>query len=119
MVELMEMKAPNVIGVRISGKIEKADIEKIKKEIDARLAIFKKLRAYVEVKSFEGITLDALAEDLKLAFPLYGGFEKKAVVCDKGWIGKLVGFGDRLFPGVEVRHFSFDRKREALEWVES
>jgi len=119
MIELMEMKAPNVIGIRITGRIEKADIERIRKEIDTRLAVFKKLRAYVELKSFEGITLDAVAEDLKLAFPHLRHFEKKAVVSDKGWIGKLVDVSDKLLPGIEARHFTFDRKREAIAWVES
>ncbi len=119
MLELIAIQAKNVVGIRISGKIEKADIEKVKKEVEARLAVFRKLRVYVELESFGGISLEALVADLKWAFPHLKNFEKKAVVSEKGWIGKLVGVGNLLVPGIEVRHFTFEEKREALAWAAS
>ena len=58
-------------------------------------------------------------EDIRFAFPHLRNFEKKAVVSEKGWVEKLIDIGDKLFPSIEVRHFSFDQKDEAIKWVQS
>ena len=117
MIELLSIPADHVIGVRIAGKLEKADIDKTAKAIEAKLTVHDKVNIYAEITSFEGITLDALVADMKFVFPHLRDFAKKAVVSEKHWIEKLVAIGDKLFPSVEVRHFSFDQKEEALKWV--
>ena len=118
MIELVPIPATNVIGVRIVGKMEKADIDKTTQEIEKKLTVHDKVNIYAEIESFEGITIEALVADVKFAFPHLRDFNKKAVVSEKPWIENLVAIGDKLFPSVEVRHFSFDQKDEALQWVQ-
>jgi hypothetical protein len=36
------------------------------------------------------------------------------VVSDKSWVETLVKIGDKLFPGVDVKYFSFDEKDSAI-----
>jgi hypothetical protein len=119
MIEFIPIPADNVIGVRIAGKMEKADIDKTAKAIEEKLTIYDKVNIYAEIESFEGITLKALVADIKFAVPHLRDFEKKAVVSEKHWIENLVAIGDKLFPSVEVRHFAFDQKDEALKWVQT
>ena len=119
MIELIELQSQNVVGVRVSGKIDKTDIEKTTKAIEDKLAAVDRLRIYVELESFGGISIEALVEDIRFAFPHLRNFEKKAVVSEKGWVEKLIDIGDKLFPSIEVRHFSFDQKDEAIKWVQS
>ena len=118
MIELIPLPVDNVIGVRLSGKMEKADIEKTSKAIEEKLTVHEKVNIYAEIESFDGISFEALVADIKFAFPHLRDFEKKAVVSEKHWIERLVVIGDKLFPSVEVRHFSFDEKDEALKWVQ-
>ncbi len=119
MIELIPLPMDNVIGVRLSGKMEEADIEKTVKAIEEKLTVHDKVNIYAEVESFNGISFDALVADIKFAFPHLRDFEKKAVVSEKHWIKNLVAIGDKLFPSVEVRHFSFDERDEALKWIQA
>lgn len=118
MIQLIPIPTDNVIGIRMSGKMEKADIEEITKAIEEKLTVHDKVNIYAEIESFEGISLEALVADMTFAFPHLHDFNKKAVVSEKHWIEQLVSIGDKLFPSVEVRHFSFDQKDDALRWVQ-
>jgi hypothetical protein len=119
MMQMLPMPVDHVIGVRISGKIEKSDIETTAKAIEAKLTVHDKVNIYAEIASFDGISLEALVADMKFAFPHLRDFEKKAVVSEKHWVEQLVAIGNKWFPSIEVRHFSCDEKDEALKWVQS
>ena len=119
MIQLLPMPIAKVVGVRISGKMEKADIEQVAKTIEAKLAAHDKVSIYAEIESFEGISFEGLVADIKFALPHLHDFDKKAIVSEKRWIEHLVAIGDKLFPSAEVRHFSFDERDEALRWVQA
>ena len=117
MIQIVPIPVDKVIGLRISGKMEKADIDKAAEAIEEKLIMHDKVDLYAEIASFEGISLEALVADIKFALPHLRDFEKQAVVSDKHWIEHLVAIGNKLFPSIEVRHFTFDQKDEALKWV--
>jgi hypothetical protein len=72
---------------------------------------------YVEVQHLEGVSLSAIAEEIKFVFPNLRRIKKEAVVSNENWIKRWVALGDRFFPGAEARHFSFEDKDEALAWL--
>ncbi|MGF1460324.1 MAG: STAS/SEC14 domain-containing protein [Leptolyngbyaceae cyanobacterium] len=115
--ELIEMTSDRVVGIRIDGKIQKADIETVEQAFAEKFDRYDKASIYVEVVSLGGITLDALLEDLKFAREKFRRFEKKAVVSEHQWLGKLTAIGDRLFPSLEVQHFAMADKETAIAWV--
>lgn len=119
MIELLEMGISGVIGVRVSGRIEKSDMDRVIAAAKATFDEAEKIRAYVEMEDFDGISFEALLEDLKFAFPNLGRLEKKAVVSDTKWMETIVAMGDRLFPNAEIKHFPFDRVAEAKTWISS
>lgn len=118
-IDILDMGAAAVIGVRISGKIDKPDVDRVIAAVKARINAAEKLGVYVEVESFDGISFEALLEDLKFALPNLGKFKKKAVVSDTQWMETLTTISDRLFPNVEIKHFSLDRTAEAKSWITS
>ena len=64
-----------------------------------------------------GITFDPLADDVKLALANLKGFDKKAVVSGEEWVEETAEFVDKLFPGIEIRHFSpEERGRRRSGW---
>ncbi|MGK7919698.1 MAG: STAS/SEC14 domain-containing protein [Trichodesmium sp.] len=120
MMEIIPLENQKIIGLSINGKIEISDIEKVKTLVEERLKSQSKLRVYVEVKSFQGISVEALWEDLKFALPHLKDFEKKAVVCDKSWVNKLTTASNKIFGNIthiEIKCFSWSEKEEALEWI--
>lgn len=117
MIELMPMDREDVVGYRISGRIDRVDLEPVVTELERLFKHHDKLRVYAEVESFEGITLPALIEDLRFGLRHLRRFEREAIVSDKKWLATLAGIGDKLFPSLEVRHFSWDEKIEALAWI--
>jgi hypothetical protein len=107
----------NVIGIEIDGKITKTDIEKISLLVEEKLQRNQKLRVYVELKNLGGITLNALLEDLKLAFKHLKDFDKKAVICDVNWRMELAWLTAKLFPHIEVKCFNWSDIDEAKNWL--
>jgi hypothetical protein len=119
MIELLPMDREDVVGYRISGRIHRSDLDRVIGEIELLLKHHDKLRIYAEVESLDGITIPALIEDLRFGLQRLRRFEREAIVSDKKWLATLAGIGDKLFPSIEVRHFSWDQKIEALAWVHS
>lgn len=117
MIELIDFQLPRVVGMRISGKIDEPELSKIFEAIKEKLEHSEKLGIYVELESFGGISWDALIEDLKFGLPHIKRFDKKAVVSDEDWMGKMVEFADKIFSGIQIRHFTLEEKEEAKKWV--
>ncbi|NES01858.1 MAG: STAS/SEC14 domain-containing protein [Okeania sp. SIO2F4] len=120
MMEIIPLANQNIIGLSIDGKIEISDVEKVKNLVDERLKSQTKLRVYVEVKSFQGISVEALWEDLKFGLGHLKDFDKKAVVCDAAWVNKLTTVSNKIFSNmthIEVKCFSWSEKDQALEWI--
>ncbi|NEO55497.1 MAG: STAS/SEC14 domain-containing protein [Okeania sp. SIO3B5] len=120
MMEIILLANQNIIGLSIDGKIEISDIEKVKSLVEERLKSQTKLRVYVEVKSFQGISVEALWEDLKFGLGHLKYFDKKAVVCDAAWVNKLTIAGNKIFSNmthIEAKCFSWSEKDQALEWI--
>lgn len=119
MITIIDTPSPSTIALRISGKIEKEDIERVIEAVEGKSEEAGKLGVYVELQSFGGISLEALVEDVRFAFPNMRKFSKKAVVSESGLLGRVIEAGDRFFPSIEVRHFSSEQKDEAMKWVGS
>lgn len=101
MFEIIDFDNEKVLGVAISGKISTGDIDKTVKLAEQEFKNSEKLSIYVEMESFEGISLEAFFKDLKFGVKNFGKFDKKAVVTDKAWVKKLGEFSDKLFGSIE------------------
>lgn len=119
MISIIPTPKENIVGFSIDGKIEINDIEKVTNLVEERLKSQTKLRVYVEVNSIQGISVEAFWEDLKLGLRHLKDFEKKAVVCEQGWMTKLAVASNKIFPKIEIKCFSFSEKNQALEWIKS
>lgn len=118
-IQLFSTNADQVVAMTINGKIETADFAQIADAVEEVLKTRKKVRLLVEIERLDGISLDALMEDLRFALRHSRDVERKAVVSDKRWHETLARLSNKLFPGIEIRHFSTDQRDQALEWVES
>ena len=117
MVKIINFKNEKVIGMSIDGKIEADDIEMIASLCEEKFDKSDKLSIYVEMESFDGISIEAFFKDLKFAIKNFSKFDKKAVVTDKSWMQKLGNFSDKLFGSIEIKVFPFEEIDEAKDWV--
>lgn len=119
MLELIDIGAENVLALKMDGKIELDDIERVKTRVGEILENHEKVRVYAEVESFDGISIQALWEDLKLGFGNMSKFSHKAVVSDKKWMANMAKIADKVVPSVELKHFTPDERDAAIEWIKA
>lgn len=106
-----------VLGLHISGPVEKADVTSVAEMMEQRLEQSEgRLRIYAEIEGDLELGPKALFEDLRVSMKHYRDVEREAIVADKGWLGTMAKLGD-LLPGIEVRHFSWAERDEALKWI--
>ena len=116
MLELIDI-GPNVLGLKILGKIQDEDIQKMIAVCDEKLQNFERIAIYVEVVEMGGISIEALINDLKYALPNLKKFSKKAVVSESKWHEPLAKISDKLFSSIEIRHFTPEEQEIAKKWV--
>jgi len=117
MIEPIPLPIDNVVGFRIDSKINAEDISRITDVIESRLKRHPKLRVFAEVKNFTGMSVEAFLKDITFSLRHMKDFEREAIVSDAAWLEKPANIGDRMFPSIEVRHFSVSEKDQALKWI--
>ncbi|MCL4243854.1 MAG: STAS/SEC14 domain-containing protein [Candidatus Dadabacteria bacterium] len=117
MIEIIPFEEGNIIGFRLKGKLEDSEFDDIVRILEERLKLHKKLRVYAEVEEFKGMSVNSFMKDIHYGLKHWRDFDKEAVVSDKGWLRVWAEIAGSIIPGVEVKHFSFDEKEEAKEWI--
>jgi hypothetical protein len=117
MIEIIPFDEGNIIGFRLKGKLEDSEFDDIVRILEERLKLHKKLRVYAEVEEFKGMSVNSFMKDIHYSLKHWRDFDKEAVVSDKGWLKAWVDIAGSIIPGVEVKHFSFEEKEKAKEWI--
>ncbi|MDN3493241.1 SpoIIAA family protein [Winogradskyella bathintestinalis] len=93
--------------------LTKADYTFLKK----KMAHFdEKVSLLIEMGDFEGLTLQAFWEDLKMAFSSYGKIKNIALVSDKK-VNALIKTADFVTPGLDLKLFTITEMHDAIEWL--
>ncbi|WLV24402.1 STAS/SEC14 domain-containing protein [Aciduricibacillus chroicocephali] len=104
-----------LLEIVTEGTATKEDLEKYKEALKAKILQEEPIHILFIFKNIEGVTFQGFLEDMK-TLPLMKSVGKGAVVED----GTLT-HGDlmigKLFPGVDVAHFSMDEMEEARDWL--
>jgi hypothetical protein len=112
--------APDVIALRIGGKIQGAELDAIMDRLEPMLTSDGSTHVFVETQAITGIAIDGLARYWARALPLFGKlrkFGRVAVVADQAWIRLATRIESALLPHISYRTFTPDRRDEALAWV--
>jgi len=115
--ELIALDDDRVVGVRIDGRIDDDEMERLWDEIDERLERNEKLRVFVEVEKMGMIEPEALVEDLRRGLRHLKRFERKAVVSDARWMATLAKIFDPIFPTIQVKVFPTSERDAAVAWA--
>lgn len=110
----------HLVAVRVSGRIEEADIDQAIAAIDGALERAPHISFYAEVGALEGMTASALAKDLRYGIGMLRKVDRlarAAVVTDEDWLRALARFEAWLIPRIEMRMFGADERAEAFAWA--
>lgn len=107
-----------LIEVELSGEVTSADYTNtLVPAIEAALAEHDSVRLLVIVgPEFKGYDLGAAWEDTKLGLSHWRGFDRAAVVTDKGWVKTSARLAAPLMP-CPVQVFDLADLEEARRWI--
>lgn len=123
MLEMFNLSGDNILGFRMDGSLEPADVQRAFAALEPQLRSRRKVRVYMEVG---GLALResaaALWEDFKtwLTHPdLVGCIEKAALVTDEAWLKTVFAAECALIPSLTGTSFGSHEKDNALAWLRS
>jgi len=112
--------ADHVVVARAGGELTRDDIRSFVNEIDARLKRHDKIGVVFEATEFDGMTLGAMAEDLRSEMAYLGAWDRFpniALVAEEGFLkGAAETFG-ALLPQVEVETFEPEQRQAAIAFA--
>jgi SpoIIAA-like len=114
--------APDVIALRVRGRLGRADLDPLIGRMEASLAERPKTHIFVEVASFGGFDLSDLPHYLGRSLGLLKSldrFGRIAVVSEETWLLWATRFESAILPHVSYRTFRPDRAEAARAWVET
>lgn len=117
MLEIIPFEESNIIGFKLKGRIEEDSFDEAVAKMEEMLKKHEKLRVYAEIEEIGGMNVNTFMKDVHFKLKHFTDFEKEAIVSDKGWLEAWINIADKIFPHIEVRHFSPDEKEEAKEWL--
>ena len=76
MIELIDISSPRAVGAKISGKIEKPDLDQVIAAIEQKLLRVDKIGIYLELESFGGISFRNINGDKIIVLIGIGHFNR-------------------------------------------
>ncbi len=118
MIEKIENLPGNIVGMRAKGQITGDDYEKvIVPSLDEAAKKNEKIRfLYILGEDFDGITAEAIFDDVKVGLRHIRDFEKMAIVTDNKMIKEAIKVFGFVMPA-EVRVFGNMEEKEARDWI--
>lgn len=107
---------PDLIEIRVEGKITETEVERAYKEIENALPPAGKVRLIEYIGPLDGVTPSAMWEDLKEGLPMWDRLSKVAIVADQGWVDTMASAVDAI-TGVEIKAFTHAEEPAARNWV--
>lgn len=114
----LDLSEGNILGLRLQGRLEKEDYDRILPMIENLIKEHGRLRLLLELKELRGITPAALWEGLKFDVRHVNDIERLAIVGEPGWKEWLATLSNPLVSG-QTRFFEPAQLRAAWTWLKA
>ena len=105
-----------VVGFLIDSDVNTQLIEEIHKAINDKLKENETINLFIEIKSGNTVSFNALMKDLKFKAEHSKQFRKIAVVTDLNWFQNVMEIKD-LVMDAEVKGFEPKYRMKAMSWI--
>jgi hypothetical protein len=111
---------PTLLAFDIAGKISKADIEDMARQIDHAFDIHDRIDILLIMSDFEGLDAGAVFDREALGAQIRSirHVRKYGVVGAPAWARAMIEFSDFLSP-VEAKTFDLAQESEAWAWIDT
>lgn len=116
MLTLVPSKDVDTIAVEIEGHVIEEDLAKLDKVIKEKFSEKGEFNLYAILYHFEGASLKALAEEMKIDLKRWSQYKKMAVISGDKTVEKLVETSD-LLPAIKTKHFDINQMETAWKWI--
>jgi len=118
MMEVTQGSTSDQLEVRLTGTVTGDEYDTtLTPAVEAALAENDRIRALILVdEEFEGFDLGAVWADTKLGVSHWSGFDRLALVTDKGWLTSAARMMGALAP-CPVQVFSLSQAEDARRWL--
>jgi len=114
MIKEIPLNESHIYAFEIRGKLHAQDYEILRSKIERQLKKESPISLLIKVKQFEGWTLKAMWEDLKLGIEHNNDFLRIALVGGR-WVDKVLSDIGDLFLAAEIENF--DNETDAINWL--
>lgn len=116
MIEQLPEPAPDILSVKVSGKLRHEDFDKVLGWVDATVASHGKCRLLVVFGDFHGWDVRSFWDDLKFHSTHCDDVERMAYVGNKTWEHAMVNMS-KLFTKSAIRYFDATEINAARTWL--
>lgn len=116
-IKLNEENGGKIVIIHLTGKLVKADYEKIAPEFERLVRQHGSLRLLCDMTDFHGWQPGAAWQDLKLGITHFAHVERLAIVGETKWQHGMAMFC-RPFTRAIVRYFDHADANKAREWID-
>jgi hypothetical protein len=113
--ELTDMPE-GVIGFETSGKLQAEDYRDVLLPAVERAAGAGAVRIVIVIPSFDGLSAEAMWEDLKMGVSNLRVWKRIALVTDVEWMRQMTSMFGWMTPG-DVKHFPLAERDAAIAWA--
>jgi len=116
MIDIKKDPGRNIIFTKVSEKLKQEDYDRMLPVAEEVIEKHGDIRWLLELENFEGLTPDALWEEVKFDAQHLNDVEKIAVVGKKDWMD----WGTQLmkpFTSGETRFFPYEEREAARTWI--
>lgn len=117
MIEILPQSTGNVVAVRVNGKLVHKDYQQFIPRLEEILQQYGSVRCYCEMVNFEGITWQAMMDEIQFDVRHCSQIERCAIVSDSAWSQWMTDFSKMVFNNAQVECFSSNQTEEAWNWV--
>ncbi|CCK81248.1 SpoIIAA family protein [Desulfobacula toluolica] len=110
----------NRIDIELSGKLDSKEMKIALDELEEKSKIIENGKMLYDVIDFHIPSIGAIVIEfsrLPSMFGLIKKFSKAAVLTDKNWIKNVSELEGALIPGLEIKAFSKEEKKDAEAWL--
>ena len=108
------------LDIEMSGKLDSSEMAAALDELDTKSVNIENGKMLYEVVDFHLPSLRAIAiqfSRLPSMLGLMRRFSRAAVLTDKTWIGRVSELEGILHPGLQIKAFTREQRKEAEAWL--
>ena len=116
MIEQLQTASPNLIGLKVSGKLHDADYKQYVPMLERQIAPGGHTRLFAQFEDFHGWDFHAAWDDFRFGVKHYGDFDRIALVGENRWQAWMAAFC-KPFTRARVRYFDAREIDDAWTWL--